>query len=369
MAGLSSLGASRFSGVGIIRTERARWAIGEAVASRSTLLLVVCASLLQCCVIAAQTADQQPVVKGTEVTCRNTSGNVQASVVLKAGGTPLEFSCVGEKDYSPAGLVWPSGGKAAPQVCKATGSVTDCENPVSLSDFIPGATYDWVEKREGATVVTIPEDKFPTTEQKFAVGCIHKVLTKPQDGVMEEKVAYSCMVTVTVEPPYVSDNIATCSYPDNVEANLPVKLTPSRRSFQLECGSGNIPQPSQYTKEYCTGTTVKNCTPAPYTNLFTGYQESWWSTSDGTANNNGSTLKFEIPEKNFPVERKNFLVGCEASSADTPTQKKYCNVAVTVALKEGSAAGGALASIHVGAREMGLVGIFVLASCFFAGSF
>ncbi|PHJ24312.1 surface antigen [Cystoisospora suis] len=337
--------------------------------------LVVCVVLLQRHVVWGS-GNAQPTVEGTKVTCANTSGNVHASVVLKPGGTPLEVRCRQHSDFNPPRLVDKVQDEVSPSVCKASDAQTPtkCFTPVLLSGLIPGATFDWtkwIQDGYGATL-TIPQDMFPLTKQTFAVGCVDvQLVSSPlsnEPAAQKQQLVYSCMVTVTVEPRAATalNNVVSCSYPDNTEANVPVKLTPFKRSFELVCGTGNTPQPGQYTKQFCSGSTVKDCTLKSYTDIFTDYEEGWWSTPDGQ--NKGSTVKFEIPASQFPSEKKTFLVGCEApSSAGGP--KLYCSVPVTVDPAGGSeGGGGSSASIRTYGRETLLLGIFLVPAGLFVSS-
>lgn len=313
--------------------------------------------------IAGASTPAQPTVDGTTVSCTNTSGNVKASVVLKPGGAPFRLTCAGEMHLFPPPFA-PDKEDASPSVCRATDvdNPLACLSPVALSDLIPGATSHWVtaiSRDQGATL-TIPTERFPLTAQTFAVGCI-------QVGLQEKdtRVEFSCMVTVTVEPreATVLDNIVRCSYPESKETSVPVTLTPSARSFELVCGTGNKPQPVEYTKQFCSGPTVKGCTAKPYSDLFSGFKETWWSTPQKT--DGESAAKFEIPESRFPGEKKTFLVGCEATTSKN--QKVYCSVPVTVYPKGGSEGGGTSATVRADGRGALLLGIVVLVAGVFAG--
>ncbi|PHJ19687.1 sag-related sequence srs57, partial [Cystoisospora suis] len=182
-----------------------------------------------------------------------------AAVTLSPENPKYSLACLGG-DFE----FMPLDGAQGPAltVCKSTSKTKDeCElNQLALQDVLPKATNDWYAIEGNPRHVqgdvkydfTIPPDGFPHAQQVFNVGC-RSIYGK------------YCFLTVTVQPmtAAVTGKKVSCAYQESGPASLSVSLSESDNSFTLVCGTGHFPQPSTYSTQYCSGSSVDPTACAP----------------------------------------------------------------------------------------------------------
>ncbi|KFH17047.1 SAG-related sequence SRS30A [Toxoplasma gondii MAS] len=291
----------------------------------------------------------------TQCTCQDKNGSAKDLVAtLSQNQNSLKIRC---KQTDLKFVPESSNGKA---VCPSTTTeLKDCKaastrsvsNSVEINTLLSGSPKDvsWKDV-EGDNQYTskklvIPQEYFPSVDQKFIVGCVTSDSGTP---------ATAMKVTVTLEAKAsaTQEQTVNCAYGSNSnKAHQAITLTPENNKFTLVCGDKGQILPTKYQETYCAhedGKDAADTCKDAYSGIFPNYETTWWTKATEPPSNE---YTFKIPEGQFPTEKQTFMVGChrqtpvqdnaQKNGVDNNAQEAkptVCTVDVTVAASAPSSA-------------------------------
>ncbi|PFH35259.1 SAG-related sequence [Besnoitia besnoiti] len=295
-----------------------------AVCLLSVLLAVTSPWWHRACLADEASVDPKCTVENTITKCvcgGTASGSVsQGAATLSASTNTITVTCSEGSTFVPSNpLKVCARGNNAPSLaeCEPVGKGTDA-GTAPITDFLstsPAPTNDikWASTdNNNVHSLTILPPYFPSTDKSFFVGC-----RKQSDG------QGSCLFNVSVKArkTVLNGNVLTCAYGKESNAPVPqVTLDPTSNSLTVDCGEdGTMPLTGELpTVYYCKDSATDACDPVKdVTEILPGFAKEWWTPVNGLE----TAAKLTVPEGGFPVEPKTIVLGCNLSSASSPSDK------------------------------------------------